>query len=42
VQEEVGFLAKENSSLVDSLSEMMKQIEAVRGEISTIDAALQS
>merc|ERR1711988_914338 len=42
VQEEVGYLAKENSALVDSLSEMMKTIEAVRGEISTIDASLQS
>merc|ERR1712137_1537540 len=42
VQEEVDYLAKENSALVDSLSEMMKTIEAVRGEISTIDASLQS
>jgi len=39
VQEEVSELAKENSELVDSLSKMMKQIEAVRGEIGSIDAS---
>lgn len=42
VQEEVGSLAKENSSLVGSIAAMLKSIEAVRGEISSIDASLKA
>jgi hypothetical protein len=42
VQEEVSVLAKENSSLVESLASMMQAIDAVRGEISSIDASIRT